>query len=153
MIWVWNGPSFMLSFMKMDLSISRSCEASDVVAPSSPGVLLASPNSGAAVPHQHNKCKAHAIVQEVENWSSSLSLMTLTILPSVHVPITRGMHLENSDSSGTTRKMMSSSYPTISLTWTCKVTKPRSLVLVPPNPIKFRGYSTRSPSGRTGNSH
>ena len=111
-IWVWNGPSFRFSFMKTGSSIYWSGEAMDAVAPSSAGALPPSPTSRAAVPCQHNKWEAHIITQEVDNWSSSLSLMTLTILPSMHVPITRGMHLENSDSSGTKRKTRSLSYLT-----------------------------------------
>ena len=98
-----------------------------------------SPASGVTVPCQHNKWEAHIITQDVDIPSSSLSLIALTILPSMHVPIMRGTCLENSDSSGTTRKTMSSSYPAISLTWTQKITRPRGLVLMPPNPIKFRG--------------
>ena len=119
-----------------------------MVAPSLAGMPLASPNSGATVPHWHKKCEARAIAQRVDNQSSSLSLMMLTIFPSVHISITRGTCLENLDSSGTTRKMTSSLYPAISLTWTQKITKPRGLVLMPPNPIKLRGLSMRSPSGR-----
>ena len=132
------GPSFTLSFMKISSSISWSCEASDMVPPLSAGVLLVSPDSRALVPHWYNKCEACAIAQEVDHWSNSLSLMTLTIFQCVHISIMRGTHLENLDSSRTTRKTMSSSYPAISLTWTHKITKPRGLVLVLPNPIKFR---------------
>ena len=139
MIWVWNGSSFMLSFMKMGPSISMSDAAPDMITPSLAEVLLASPDPGPAVPCQHNKCEACAIAQEVDNQSSSLSLMTLIILPSMHIPIMRGMCLENSNLSGTTRKIMSSLYPAISLTWTHKITKLRGLVLMPPDPIKFRG--------------
>ena len=68
-----------------------------MVAPSATGVLSVSSDPTAAVPHLHNKCETHTIVQGVDNLSNSLSLMTLTILLSVHVPIMRGMHLENSD--------------------------------------------------------
>ena len=96
MIWVWNGPNFMLSFMMMGLSISWPCEASGVVAPSLVGMLPASGNSQAAIPHWHNKRKACTIAQGVDNLSNSLSFMTLTILPSMHIPIMRRMHLENS---------------------------------------------------------
>ena len=95
--------------MKTGLSISWSGEAADAVTPSSMGVLPLSHASGAAVPCQYNKREACIITQEVDSQSSSLSLMTLTILPSVHIPITRGTCLKNSDSSGTTRKTTSSS--------------------------------------------
>ena len=113
-IWVWNGPSLMFSFMKTGSSTNT-------------------------VPHLLNKSEALAIAHEVDNLSNSLSFITLTILPSLQVPIMRGTCLENSDLSGTTRKMMSSSYLAISVTCTCKITKPRGRVLVLPSPIKLRG--------------
>ena len=56
-----------------------------------------------------SKLDVLTIVQGVESLFISLSLMTLMILPRVHIPITRGMHQEKSDSSATTKKMTSSS--------------------------------------------
>ena len=46
---------------------------------------------------------------------------------------------------------MSSSYPVISCTCTCTITKPSGLVRFLPNPMRFIRWSTRSFSSRTGN--
>ena len=135
--------------MKMSSSISEFCKDPGAAAPPSMVPLPTAPESTTTVPHLLNKWEALPITYKVDNLSSSLSFITLTILPSVQVPITRGTHLENSDSSGTTRKIMSSSYPVILVTCTCSIMKPRGWVLVPPNPSKLR--STRSPSSSTGN--
>ena len=59
--------------------------------------------------HRLNKWDALTIAQGVESLFISLSLITLMILPSVQVPIMIGTCWENSDSSDTTRKTMSSS--------------------------------------------
>ena len=85
-----------------------------------------------------------------DNMSSLLSLIMFTTWQSVQVPITSGTHLEKSEPSGTIRKTMSSSYPTISLTWTLRMTNPNGQVRLPPNPTKCSGWSTRSSSGNTG---
>ena len=137
-IWVWNGPSLTFSFMKTGSSISQPDADSGVAAPSV-GPSPAAPESTTAMPHLLNKWEALTIAHEVNNLSNSLSFITLTILPSVQVPIMRGMCLENSDSSGTTTKMMSSSYPTILVTCTYRIMKPRGRVLMPPNPTRLRG--------------
>ena len=134
-IWVWNSPSLTLSFMKMSSSISWLCEDLGAAMGPSP----AAPESTTAVPCLLNKQEALTITHGVDNLSSSLSFITLTILPSVQVLITRGTYLENSDSSGTTKKMMSLSYPVITVTCTHNIMKPRGQVLVPPNPTKLRG--------------
>ena len=84
-----------------------------------------------------------------DNMSSSLSLITFTTWPSVQMPITSGSHLENSEPSGTIRKMTSSLYPTISLTWTLRMMNPNGHIWLPPNPTKCSGRSTRSSSGNT----
>ena len=76
-IWVWNRLSFRLSFMKTGSSISWSCEAPDMVAPSSAVVLPASPAFGATVPCWHNKHEAHIIAQEVDK------LIHLTLLDDI----------------------------------------------------------------------
>ena len=120
-IWVRNGPSLTFSFMKMSSSISELCEDLGVVAPPSMRPSLAAPESTTTGPCLLNKWEALAITHEVDNLSNSLSFITLTILLSVQVPITRGTCLENSDSSGTTRKTVSSSYPVILETCTHKV--------------------------------
>ena len=83
------------------------------------------------------------------NMSSSLSLITFTTQPSIQVPITSSTHLEKSEPSGTIRKMMSSSYTAISLTWTLRMTNPSSHVQLPPHPTRCSGWSTRSSSGNT----
>ena len=61
-----------------------------------------------APPAQQTGCSDHSH-QGVESLSISLSLIMLMILPSVQVPIMIGTCWENSDSSDTTRKTMSSS--------------------------------------------
>ena len=110
--------------MKMSSSISELCEDSGAAALPSVGPSPEAPKSTTAVPHLFNKREAFAITHKVDNLSSSLSFITLTILLSMQVPIIRGTHLENSDLSGTTRKMMSSSYPVILVTCTHSITKP-----------------------------
>ena len=92
---VWNGPSFTLSLMVTGSSICLSGRSAH--APSRTMVPL------------DISLGAQTIAQEVDSPSSSPSLMMLMILPSVHIPITWGTHLENSDSSGTMKKTMSSS--------------------------------------------
>ena len=95
------------SHMKMGLSISGPHKDSEVVAPSFVGLSPPAPRSSSTVPCLLNKREALTIAHGVDNLSDSLSLITFTIYPSVQVPITRGMCLENSDSSRTTRKTMS----------------------------------------------
>ena len=71
--------------------------------------------------------------------SISLSQIMLISLPIVQVPTTKGtLHLK-SDSSGTTRNTMSSSYPATPHTCMHKMTKPSGLVCIPPNPTRFTG--------------
>ena len=93
---------------------------------------------------------ANTTAQGGNNMSSSLSLIMFTTQPSAQVPITSGTHLEKSEPSGTIRKMTSSLYPVISLTWTLRTTNPNGHVRLPPNPTKCSGWSTRSSSGNTG---
>ena len=94
------------------------------------------PESTTTVPCLLSKQEVLAITHEVDNLSNSLYFITLTILPSLQVPIMRGTCLKNSDSSGTTRKMMFLSYLVISVTCTHKIMKLRGRVLMPSRPIK-----------------
>ena len=105
---VWNSLSLTFSFMNMSSSIFELCEGSGVAAPTSAGPSPEAPEFITTVPHLLNKGEALTITHKV---SSLLSFITLTMLSSVQVPIMRGTCLENSDSSGTTRKMTSLSYP------------------------------------------
>ena len=100
-------------------------DADSVVVAPSLGPSLAASESTTTVPHLLSKWEVLAITHEVDNLSKSLSFITFTILPSVQGRGTRGTHLENSDSSGITRKMTSSSYLAISVTCTCKIMKLR----------------------------
>ena len=85
-----------------------------------------------------------------DNMSSLLSLITFTTWLSVQVPITSRTHLEKSEPSGTIRKMTSSLYPAISLTWTLRMPNPNGCIWLPPNPTKCSEWSTRCSSGNTG---
>ena len=93
---------------------------------------------------QESSCAIFAVAQGMERQSISLSQMTLIILPIVQVPMTKGTLRPNSDSLGTMRNTTSSSYPTISHTCMCRITKLSRLVHFLPNP-------TMSSNGRTGN--
>ena len=121
--------------------------------PCSMGPSPTTPWSSATVPHWLNRLDTVTTTQGIESLSISPSLITLTILPNVQVLTTLGTCWVNSDSSGTTRKTMSLSYPAISFTWTLNITKPSGWVFVPPNPTRFRGWLTRSCSGSMGNSY
>ena len=88
--------------------------------------------------------------QDGDNMSSSLSLITFTTQLSIQVPIMSRTHLEKSEPMDTIRKMTSSLYPAISLTWTLRMTNPNGHIWWPPNPTKCSGWSTRSSSGNTG---
>ena len=104
-----------------------------------------------AVPHLTlRSLDACTTTQGGDNMSSSLSLIMFTMRPSIQVPITSQTHLEKSEPSGTIRKMTSSLYPAISLTWTLRMTNPNGCIWLPPNPTKCSGWSTRSSSGNTG---
>ena len=93
---------------------------------------------------------AHTTTQGGDNTSRSLSLITFTTQLGIQVPITSGTHLEKSEPLGSIRKMTSSSYPAISLTWTLRMMNPNGHIQLPPNPTKCSGWSTRSSSGNTG---
>ena len=54
-------------------------------------------------------------------------------------PTTKGTLYPKSDSSGTTRNTMSSSYSVIPRTCTRKMTNPSGLVRIPPSPTRFTG--------------
>ena len=125
MISVWNGPKQTLS-----LIVTSSSTSSDWVS--------ALPEAKTAILFwQESSCTILTVAQGMDRWSISLSRMTLIILPIVQVPMTKVTLHPNSDSSGTTRNTMSSSYPMISRTCTCRITKPSGLVLFPPNPTRF----------------
>ena len=100
---------------------------------------------------QESSCAILAVAQGTERQSISLSQMMLIILPIVQVPMTRGTLQPNSDSSGTMRNTMSSSYPAISLTCTSRIMNLSGLVHFLPSATRFNRWSTRSSSGRTGN--
>ena len=69
-----------------------------------------------AMTRHNNNCARGTVAQGVEVQSISLSLITLITHARVQVPITIGTRLPKVDSSGTTKNMTSSSYPTTSLT-------------------------------------
>ena len=123
------------------------------MAPCSMGPSPATRWSSATVSRWLNRLDTLTTTQGIESLSISPSLIMLTILPNVQVLTTMGTRRANSDLSGTTRKTMSLSYPAISFTWTPNITKPSRWVLVPSNPTRFRGWSTRSCSGSMGNSY
>ena len=150
MIYVWNGPRHTFSLMMMASSTSASTGAAQDPASSPSGA--SPPLSGAvtAKPLLESNCDNHAIAQGTDSLSILLSQTTFIILPSVQVPVTSRTCLEDSDSSGMTRKTMSSSYPVISLTCTQRIMKPSGLVYHPPKPVRFSGWSTKSTSGRMG---
>ena len=87
-IWVWNGPSLTFSFMKTGSSISEPDADSRVAAPSM-GLSLAVPEFTTTVPCLLGKQEVLAITHEADKLSNSLSFITLTILPSMQVPIMR----------------------------------------------------------------
>ena len=113
-IWVWNGPSFTCFFTEMGSSIPLSVDLADEVWASSTPLTAPSPRS--VVPCLLSKHNVQVVAHGTDNLSISLSLITLMILQSVQVPNTKGTCLENSDSSGTMRKTMSSSYLVTSAT-------------------------------------
>ena len=115
-IWVWNGPNFTCSFTKMGLSIPLSVDSTDRVWTSSVPPTAPPPPPRSVIPHLLSKHNIQVMAHRTDNLSISLSLIRLMILQSIQVPNTRGTCLENSDSLGTMRKTMSSSYPVTSAT-------------------------------------
>ena len=136
MISVWNGPKWTLSCTVTSSSMFPSGDPP--LAPST--WVSAHPEAGAAVLLQQESSYAIlAVAHGMERWSILLSRMMLIILPIVQVPMTMGTLLPNSNSSGTTTNTMSSSYPAISRTCTCRMTNLSRLVCFPPNPTRFNG--------------
>ena len=91
-----------------------------------------------AMPNWQESSRVTLIVNHgVERLSISLSWITLIILPIVQVPTAKGTLHPNSDSSGTTRNTVSSSYPAIPHTCMCKMTNLSGLVRFPPDPMRF----------------
>ena len=71
----------------------------------------------------------------VASWSNSLSLMMLMILPSIHVPSTKGTRLEKADQLGMTKNTTSSSYPAASRS---RIKKDSCIgFLFPPGPLDY----------------
>ena len=136
MISVWNGPRQTLS-----RTITSSSMLPSGGPPLAPSTIVSTPlEAGTAVPHQQESSRTTLIVDHsVERWSISLSQITLIILPIVQVPTTKRTLHPNSDSSGTTRNTVSSSYPAIPRTCTHRMTNPSGLVHFPPNPMRFNG--------------
>ena len=134
MISVWNGPRWTLSH-----TITSSSTLPSWGPPLAPSTGVSAPSEvGTATPHQQESSRTTLVVDHgVESQSISLSQITLIILPIVQVPTTKGTLRLNSDSSGTTRITMSSSYPVIPHTCMCKMTNLSGLVHFPPNPMRF----------------
>ena len=107
---------------------------------------------GTAMPNWQESSRATLVVDHaVMRLSILLSWMTLTILPIVQVPTTKGTLCPNLDSLGTTKNTVSLSYPATPHTCMHKMTNLSGLVHFPPNPMRFNGQSMRSSRGRTGN--
>ena len=128
---VWNGPTWVLPLISTTVSTSFSLGA---LVPSAPFSGFSS-----ATTHHDNNCARWTVTQGVEILSISLSLITLITRARVQVPITIGTRLPKVESSGTTRKMTSSSYPATSLTWSLVITNPKGHVHRPPSPTKCSG--------------
>ena len=109
--------------------------------PLAPSTKVSTPSEvGTAMPHQQkSSCTTLVVDHGMERRSIALSWITLIILPIVQVSTTKGTLCPNSDSSGTIRNTVSSSYPAIPHTCTYRITTPSGLVHFLPNPIRFSG--------------
>ena len=134
MISVWNSPRQTLSCTITSLSMLPSWDP-----PVARSTRVSAPSEvGTAVPNQQESSHATLVVDHgVVRLSISLSRMMLIILPIVQVPTTKGTLHPKSNSSGTTRNTVSSSYPVVPHTCMCKMTNPSRLVHFPPNPMRF----------------
>ena len=134
MISVWNGPRWTLSHTMTSSSMLTSGDP-----PLAPSSGVSAPSAAEmAVPNQQESSHATFIVDHaMVRLSISLSWITLISLLIVQVPTTKETLCPKSDSSGTTRKTASSSYPVIPHTCTRKMTNLSGLVCTPPSPMRF----------------
>ena len=142
MISVWNGPRRTLSH-----TVTSSLTLTSGDPPLAPSTGVSAPSEvGMAMPNwQGSSCPTLVVDHSMVRLSISLSQITLISLLIVQVPTTKRTLHPKSDSSGTTRNTVSSSYPAIPHTCMRKMTNPSGLVHIPPSPMRF--------TGRTGNPH
>ena len=140
---IWKGPMCTIYFNSTTTLISSMVLSS--WPPATPSCKVAS-----TPPLRDNNWARHKVAYGVVSWSSSLSLMTLMILPSIQVPSTKGTRLEKADQLGTTKNTISSSYPATSFTCSLMITNPKACMCWPPIPTRSTGWLTSFSNGRIG---
>ena len=136
MILVWNSPRRTLSH-----TVTSSSTLPSRNPPLAPSTRVSAPSEAQMTTPKWQESSHTTLVVDhgVARLSISLSQITLITLLILQVLTTKGtLHL-NSDSSGTTRNTVSSSYPAIPYTCMHKMTNPSGLVCFPPNPTRFNG--------------